>query len=173
MVKERPFLRWFLFATLMSVCLFFVNKLGFFESLRDNDFTFIGFGIVALFVFMSIISGIRTKMVSLWSWKDNNFYDKNNKLVDSIHVREVSASVWFSSAICTTLGMIGTVLGMIVAFSGFGGLDANDPAAVQATITYLAEGVNAALYTTFVGLVASLLLKLQAYHLDYSIREKK
>lgn len=173
MIRQKPFLRWFLLATLMSVGAYFAHRFEFFEKLKENDFTHLGFTIIGIFGLTSLIAGWRTRKVASWVFRKGDYYTAKGELINKAHVAETTGIVWFASAICTSLGMIGTVWGFIEAFKGFVNLDSNDTAAVQATMTHLTTGVNAALYTTFVGLVCALLLKLQAYHLDYSIREKK
>ena len=166
-------MRWFLFAILTLVGIFFVGREGFFETLLERDFTRLSFVILALFTWVSLAIGIRTKKVGAWVKTSKGVYDRKGKLVDPSEIREFSTIAWFVAALSTKIGMIGTVWGFIVALIGFIGININDPVAAQSGMSHMISGVMAALYTTFVGLVCSLFIVIQAYHLDFSIREKK
>lgn len=69
---------------------------------------------------------------------------------------------WFMADNMLTLGMIGTVIGMIYVFSSSGliGLDFANAASVKGTMVAMVVGVSTKLWTTLVGLVCSTVLKL-------------
>ena len=73
---------------------------------------------------------------------------------------------WLYSDIVLSLGMIGTVIGFMAMLSGFDSLDLSDPKAAQAMLIQLGTGMSTALITTAVGLVSSILLKLQFFMLE-------
>jgi|19_taG_2_1085344.scaffolds.fasta_scaffold00255_19 hypothetical protein len=173
MIKHKPFLRWFLFAMLTSVGIFFVGREGFFETLLERDFTNLSFVILVLFGWVSAVMGLRIRKVGAWVKTRNGVYDRKGNLVDPVEVKEFSTIAWFVAALSMKIGMTGTVWGFIAALIGFMGIDINDPVAAQSGMSHMISGVMAALYTTFVGLVCSLFIVIQAYHLDFSIREKK
>jgi flagellar motor component MotA len=77
---------------------------------------------------------------------------------------------WFAAGFFTSVGMIGTVIGMIWALKGFIGVNVTDIASVQKLISDMVYGVSTALYTTLVGLVCSSLLKLQYFNLGHARR---
>ncbi len=56
------------------------------------------------------------------------------------------------------LGLIGTVLGFIIALSGVQPGAATDPSAIAPMVTTLIEGMSVALYTTLVGAVLNVWL---------------
>jgi len=84
---------------------------------------------------------------------------------------------WFASEICLTLGLIGTVSGFILMLYGaFTDLNISDPHSVQESLGKMSVGMSTALYTTLVGLITSVLLKLQFFrlemHLDTYIKQR-
>ena len=94
--------------------------------------------------------------------------EKDLHLLDRItDLEEVG---WFAAGFFTSLGMIGTVIGMIWALKGFIGVNITDVAAIQKLISDMVYGVSTALYTTLVGLICSSLLKLQYFNLGHARR---
>ena len=70
-----------------------------------------------------------------------------------IHIRYIASSL-------TILGLIGTVLGFIIAISGVDPDVASNPSAISPMVTQLIEGMSVALYTTLVGSILSVWLGL-------------
>ena len=70
-----------------------------------------------------------------------------------IHIRYIASSL-------TILGLIGTVLGFIIALSGVDTDVASNPSAISPMVTQLIEGMSVALYTTLVGSILSVWLGL-------------
>ena len=70
-----------------------------------------------------------------------------------IHIRYIASSL-------TILGLIGTVLGFIIALSGVDPDVASNPSAISPMVTQLIEGMSVALYTTLVGSILSVWLGL-------------
>ena len=71
------------------------------------------------------------------------------------------------------LGMLGTVCGIIIMFSGFGGLTLGDPNSAITLLEAVSTGFGAALYTTLVGLASSILLSVQCFNVDFEIQRLK
>ena len=86
---------------------------------------------------------------------------------------EVIESGWLWSDIVLSLGMIGTVIGFMMMLTGFVGIDFSDFDSVQALITKLSAGMATSLSTTLVGLIASVLLKLQFFGLERIVEKRK
>lgn len=80
--------------------------------------------------------------------------------------KEEIESGWFWSDSVLSLGMIGTVIGFMTMLSGFITLDISNPESVQSIIAQLGSGMATALTTTLVGLVASVLIKIQFFMIE-------
>ena len=80
--------------------------------------------------------------------------------------KEDVESGWFWSDSVLSLGMIGTVIGFMTMLSGFITLDIGDPESVQSIIAQLGSGMATALTTTLVGLIASVLIKIQFFMIE-------
>lgn len=74
---------------------------------------------------------------------------------------------WFLAETCLALGMIGTVAGfLIMLLSAFGNMDIGNTESMQAALSSMALGMGTALYTTLVGLVSSMFIKIQLVNLE-------
>lgn len=72
---------------------------------------------------------------------------------------------WVANS-CLFLGLIGTVLGFIIAFSGIDPSAVGDIGAIKPMVTTLMLGMGTALYTTLVGAIGSLWLQLNLQLFD-------
>ena len=125
--------------------------------------------ILKLATFISLFCGYE-------SWKLNKIKINNQDPDDDLKRRYETG--WFSSEICLTLGLIGTVSGFILMLVGaFADLNISDPDSVQQSLQNMSLGMSTALYTTLVGLLASVILKVQFFrlesHFDNFVKEKK
>ena len=136
---------------------------GSFQVLWDQDTTKLSFVLLAIFSAMSGWCGYKT-------WTLSKFLDNGQTeeyLVEKIeHLMEVG---WFTSDLCLSIGMMGTVIGFIMMLGGFANIDINDMATVQGLIKGLGVGMSTALYTTLTGLICSALLKIQYFNLSQAI----
>ena len=74
---------------------------------------------------------------------------------------------WFVAEACLALGMIGTVTGFLLMLSGaFADIDLANTSTIQTALTKMALGMSTALYTTLVGLICSLTLKIQLVNVE-------
>ena len=80
---------------------------------------------------------------------------------------------WLWSDIVLSLGMIGTVIGFMVMLAGFIDVDFSDFDSVQSLITKLSAGMSTSLSTTLVGLISSVILKLQFFNLESLVNSKE
>jgi len=81
---------------------------------------------------------------------------------------------WFLAEACLALGMIGTVAGfLIMLITAFGSIDVGDTATLQTALAGMAMGMGTALYTTLIGLVSSLFIKVQLVNLEHKIQNGK
>jgi len=97
-------------------------------------------------------------MTSLWiGWK--------TKLTEDTK-QDVGVG-WFTAEACLALGMIGTVTGFLLMLSGaFADIDLANTSTIQKSLTQMALGMSTALYTTLVGLICSLTLKVQLMNVE-------
>ena len=104
------------------------------------------------------------------TWRLSIFLDSKKKeryAVEQIeHLMEIG---WFTSDLCLSIGMMGTVIGFIMMLSGFSHVNVEDMSTVQGMIKGLGSGMSTALYTTLTGLICSSLLKIQYFNLSQAI----
>jgi len=72
----------------------------------------------------------------------------------------------FASDTMLKLGLLGTIIGFIIMLAPIGALDPENKAAVRSSMSLMSGGMAVAMYTTLVGLAASILLKIQYAMLD-------
>ena len=162
-IKHTLFLKWWLFMSAIMASSVLLAGLGLLGTLWEKDATKLSFVLLALFAAMSGWCGYKT-------WRLSVFIDSNKTepyLIEKIeHLMEVG---WFTSDLCLSIGMMGTVIGFIMMLGGFANIDINDMATVQGLIKGLGVGMSTALYTTLTGLICSALLKIQYFNLSQAI----
>ena len=163
MIKHTLFLKWWLIftATIVGMVLIAIN--GGWLILWNEDTTKLSFVLLAIFMGMSTWCGMKT-------WRLSRFLDEGRKekhVVEKIeHLVEVG---WFTSDLCLSIGMMGTVIGFVMMLSGLAQVDVSDINTVQGLIKNLGAGMSTALYSTLTGLVCSSLLKVQYFNLNQAI----
>ena len=79
---------------------------------------------------------------------------------------------WFIAESCLALGMVGTVTGFLLMLgTAFSNIDVSNSASLQKALEFMAVGMSTALYTTLVGLICSLIIKVQLVNLEVAINE--
>ena len=75
----------------------------------------------------------------------------------------VSVNVeWFVSDVVLTLGMLGTIIGFMIMLQGtFSSIEFNDTDSIRLALSSMSQGLFTALNTTLIGLVSSIVLKVQ------------
>jgi len=163
MIKHTLFLKWWLFMSMAMLGALYLAGNGWLSTMWNKDATKLSFLLLTIFTVMSGWCGYKT-------WTLSKFLDNDQTedyLVEKIeHLMEVG---WFTSDLCLSIGMIGTVIGFIMMLSGFAGIDVQDMATIQDLIKNLGIGMSTALYTTLVGLGCSALLKIQYFNLSQAI----
>ena len=173
------FLRWWLFAALITVGGIFTYQLGAFHEMHRADGTYMHFstyGIYSLFAFASIWCGLKCwKLASIAKKaKIPGYYDDGP--IKELNKLERNAEIgWFAADMCLTLGMIGTVWGFYQMFQGenLAEIDVSNVKSMLALIGQVARGMSTALSTTLVGLFANALLKVQFFNLDHALEGVK
>ena len=139
---------WFLFCTQIALSTV-AYHFGFFHHLYREDTTRIGFFILGILILTSLWVG---KKVHSLKFKWEGPEDAIDKL----------SSGWFIAESCLVLGLIGTVTGFILMLgTAFTELDVTNITSVQNALIKMSLGMSTALYTTLVGLISSLVIKIQ------------
>ena len=156
--QNRTFLEWWWFFCTLLLTTFMIWQLDVFEKIWAVDQTKISLAILSLFVVMTIYCGRQAWLLSK--------IQKNNLEIDET-IKSRYEPGWFASEICLTMGLIGTVSGFILMLYGaFADLNIADTTSVQQSLMNMSLGMSTALYTTLIGLVSSLLLKIQYFRLE-------
>lgn len=130
---------WLMFAVQLALVLTVLLEFNGFEYMLNSDVTYISFVVLVLWALTSLSIGRITYKYG-----------------------QPTETMWFTAESCMTLGMIGTVLGfMFMLSTSFTNIDPSNAEAMKDVISAMAQGMGTALLTTFVGLVASLSLKVQ------------
>lgn len=167
MIKHTLFLKWWLMFVAMIVGLTLLAISGGLGVLWQEDSTKLSFVLLGIFTGMSTWCGVKTWRLS--SFIDSDKEDKH--IVERIEgLMEVG---WFTSDLCLSIGMMGTVIGFIMMLSGLAQVDVTDINTVQGLIKNLGAGMSTALYSTLTGLICSSLLKVQYFNLNQAIDQAR
>ena len=148
-------LKWWLIFCLivlgLGTCFYFdVHK-----SLYESDITRLSYLILIIFGCASVWIGTKTYKVGI-------LQDYNQK----------SDVGWFISESCLALGMVGTVTGFLIMLgTAFANVDVTNAVTLQQALSDMALGMSTALWTTLVGLVCSLIIKVQLVNLEVALNE--
>ena len=138
------FLRWWLLIVLTGVGVVIANYFNMIEFVWNNDFTKLSFVIAAIFTLTSVVIGYK-------------MFESSRSSTYISYEKE-----WLASEHLLSLGLLGTVIGMLYTFLGaFENLDISNTDAAQQVIAAMSTGMGSAFTTTMVGLTASMLLKTQ------------
>jgi len=147
---------WFLLCTQVALGTV-AYHFNFFHHLYREDTTRIGFFILGILILTSLWLG---KKVHSLKFKWEGPEDAIDKL----------SSGWFIAESCLVLGLIGTVTGFILMLgTAFTELDVTNIVSVQNALVKMSLGMSTALYTTLVGLISSLVIKIQLVTIERQI----
>ena len=151
----KSVLKWWLIFCLIvlgiGTCFYFdVHK-----SLYESDITRLSYLIISIFLCTSIWIGTKTYKVGI--------------LQDYEQKSDVG---WFISESCLALGMVGAVTGFLIMLgTAFANVDVTNAVTLQQALSDMAIGMSTALWTTLVGLVCSLIIKVQLVNLEVALNE--
>ncbi len=151
----KSVLKWWLMFCLivlgLGTCFYFdVHK-----SLYESDITRLSYLILIIFICTSIWIGTKTYKVGV-----REDYDQKSDVG------------WFISESCLALGMVGTVTGFLIMLgTAFANVDVSNAVTLQQALSDMATGMSTALWTTLVGLVCSLIIKVQLVNLEVALNE--
>ena len=128
---------------------------GIFHDIYRADVTNITFIIYAVFLSATLLSGVTAYRVA----RDTPNIRKTGKYI---------GICWFFSEAMMTLGLIGTVAGMIYLFGqGFTEIDPSNPDDLKKALGHMATGLSTAMYTTICGMVGSLIIKVNIMNIEF------
>ena len=151
----KSLLKWWLIFCLtvlgLCTCVYFnIHK-----DLYVADVTRLSFLIISIFICTSVWIGTKTYKIGIHQ-------DYNQK----------SDVGWFISESCLALGMVGTVTGFLIMLgTAFANVDVTNATTLQQALSDMATGMSTALWTTLVGLVCSLIIKVQLVNLEVALNE--
>ena len=146
----KTFLQWWLFFVLQLIILgaSYIYKVHIY--ILNNDQTYISFILIGIWLLTSMRIGYKLL---------KNITTSNERY-------------WFVAETCLVLGLIGTVSGFIIMLgSTFTNLDVGDITSMTNALTTMSIGMSAALYTTLMGLLSSLSIKVQLINLERTIQK--
>jgi len=154
-------LKWWLFFCVQGAVFVIANHFQFFQSLFDKDPTRIGFGILIILVVTSIWIGQKVYKLSRLK---NVMPTMKEELTNDLSIQ------WFIAESCLVLGLVGTVCGFILMLgTAFVDIDVSNIQSMQNALSQMSIGMSAALYTTLMGLLSSLVIKIQLVNVERAI----
>ena len=137
---------WFLFCTQIALGTV-AYHFNFFHHLYREDTTRIGFFILGILILTTL-------------WLGKKVYSQSKDF----------STGWFIAESCVVLGLVGTVTGFILMLgTAFTELDVTNITSVQNALIKMSLGMSTALYTTLVGLISSLVIKIQLVTIERQI----
>ena len=156
----NTFTKWFLLNAVMGTALFFAEQKNALSTIIKNDLSYISILIMGLYVCVSIYIGRLCYLSDLMSEKSVTKRKKEKQYLEN----RMDLG-WFSAEHFFSLGLLGTIIGLI--FATRGSLDSSLPVGV--IVAGLKEGLTTAFYTTVCGIIFSLPLQFQIMILRYKI----
>ena len=151
----KSVLKWWLIFCLIVIGLGTCIYFNIHTSLYESDITRLSYLILIIFGCTSVWIGSLTYKVGVL--KD---YDQNADIG------------WFIAESCLALGMVGTVTGFLIMLgTAFENVDVSNAITLQQALSDMATGMSTALWTTLVGLVCSLIIKVQLVNLEVELNE--
>jgi len=154
------FTKWFLLNAVVLTVVFFAEQREAISTMVENDLSYISILIMTLYV---IVSGYIGRLCYL--------SDKINKKKKDVALRWLKSRAdlgWFAAEHFFSLGLLGTIVGLI--FATQGSLDSSLP--TSEIVAGLKEGLNTAFYTTVCGIVFSLPLQVQLMVLKHRLEDE-
>lgn len=149
---------------------------GWWQRLVDADPSGISIGILVITLVVTLWAGLRSNRLARQCGSDTEWSlayraarvqapgESAQLLADQVHGPHEIA--WWFAGATIKLGLLGTVVGFIVMAGQLTSAQSFDTSQIQALMAQMTRGMAIALVTTFVGLVANLLLGVQLMLLD-------
>ena len=163
-VNMNTFTKWFLLNAVMLTAIFFAETKDAISTMVSNDLSYISIVIMLLYV---VVSGFIGRLCYLSDKMSEDNPDKKKKETEFLTKR--SEIGWFAAEHFFSLGLLGTIIGLVIATKG--SLDSSMP--TSEIVAGLKEGLNTAFYTTICGIIFSLPLQVQLMILKFKLEEDK
>lgn len=163
-----------------SVGCYFAGKAGAFAGLLKYDSSYLGFVIIAVATAAACLMGKVSKEIDEWNDRTQRNYDLSRRqfpgtggrpLTDGeVHkarkeflLKEVGLAR-FAAEVCFDLGLLSTIIGLVMMFLGMG-------SDINSLIGAIKNGLSTAFIPTLVGMVCNLILRLQMFIAEYSMKD--
>tara|TARA_Y100001973_G_C5137578_1_gene301174 strand:+ start:37 stop:519 length:483 start_codon:yes stop_codon:yes gene_type:complete len=157
----KTFTKWFLLNSIMATAIFFAEQKGLISEIIKNDLSYISILIMVLYLALSIFIG------RLCYLSDKINQKKEEEAKEYLSKR--SDIGWFAAEHFFSLGLLGTIIGLVIATQG--NLDSSLP--TNEIVAGLKRGLNTAFYTTVCGIVFSLPLQVQLMILKFKLESNE
>ena len=160
-MNQIPFLRWWLIIILTLVVTVFGIINGGLILLLSQGLV----GVSICFVTLGLLL-VKTIKCGVLTYQFTEAKD-----IQTIKKIDISKdSIWLFANTCVKIGLIGTVVGFIMAIGVLPSIDFTNIANVQQLMVKMSGGLSVALYTTLVGITSNILLSMQVFNLTQAIR---
>lgn len=154
---KRGFVTWWIIALTFAVTLFWAGYFGVLQNIWRTDVTH----------FTTLIFGIFVAVSGIIGWNTYRLSEDNHASVD-----KAMALGWFASLMCTSIGLLGTVIGLsMMVQTQVAGVNPGDPNALMSMIGHVMSSLGTALYTTAVGIGTGIALQIQCFNLQHVLKE--
>ena len=148
-------LKWWLIFCLIIIGFGTSYHFNMHSLLYNADVTKLSFLIIIIFI-----------VTSVWIVRKTYDLEASTVIDDKIDVG------WFIAETCLALGMVGTVTGFLYMLgTAFENIDISNSQTLQDALASMAKGMSTALYTTLIGLISSIIIKIQL--VNYEVGENK
>ncbi len=162
-MSKIPFLRWWLIVILMLI-------VAVFGAINGGLALLVGQGTVGMVICFATIGLLLVKTIKCGIL---TYQFTEAKDIETIKQIDISKdSIWLFANTCVKIGLIGTVVGFIMAIGVLPGIDFTSIGNVQSLMVEMSGGLSVALYTTLVGISSNILLNMQAFNLTQAIRHR-
>ena len=156
----KTFTKWFLLNSVILTALFFAEQKEVVSTIVENDLSKISVLIMALYL---LIAGYIGRLCYL-----SDKINKNKSEEAKQYLTKRADIGWFAAEHFFSLGLLGTIIGLI--FATQGSLDCSLP--TSEVVAGLKEGLNTAFYTTVCGIMCSLPLQVQLMTLKLKLEDE-
>jgi len=166
------FLRWFLMAVIIFTGLIIAIQIDGFQWIDERDVSKLSFVILTLFIGTTFWCGYL-------SWKLNLLLENRDSISSERYqknLRELELKAdhgWFIRTICTELGMLGTIIGLILGLETVAKIQFDNIENSAQLISLFVKYLATAFVTTGIGLACGTLLLIQLQNLCNKIDTEK